>query len=232
MPSAAFMATLELAGDAEHSQPGAGSRRRERDFLARNCGQRPQTIAGERFGPVVGKKQPRSRIVQEIPHSAALYYASDQIALHRLSFQSPGGKRNRGALHQQIDPRASQLHVIGRERDLLADNRRKIRIERKQELLDVPASRVRVVLRETRVYRRMKHRCGQESEQRIGGAIAGESKPADLISGGTTVRLVEKRNPGRAEHADLGVLVPQVRDLDDLRERFEALVPVRTEKSL
>src|SRR5262245_66620154 len=59
-----------------------------------------------------------------------------------------------------------------------------------------------------------------------------ESEAADLVAlkGGFVISL-EESNLRDAEHADLGVCVAQVRNLDDLGDAFEARPAARAEKA-
>src|SRR5262249_36564370 len=60
-----------------------------------------------------------------------------------------------------------------------------------------------------------------------------EAEAADLVAlkGGLDIRL-EKVNLRGAEHADLGVCVAQVRNLDDLGDAFEARPAARAEEAI
>ena len=107
--------------------------------------------------------------------------------------------------------RLSTLARVGRrERDLLADDRRassvsKASTKRSSWFCSVPRQR--------------EHAGAEEAEDGVDAAVVQEAEAADL-------RAARRRaDAGRAEHADLLVDVPQVRDLEHLGlalERAEA----------
>ena len=98
------------------------------------------------------------------------------------------------------------------ERDLLADDRREGRVEGEDELLEVARARSSS---------RMKTRRVQEVEDGGDAAVVQEAEAAHLVALMLAARGrdVDERHVGHAEHADLLVGVPQVRDLELLRSR-------------
>src|SRR5207247_5135923 len=100
---------------------------------------------------------------------------------------------------------------------LLADDRREPRVERHEERLDLTALRVRVAteVEDARV---------QEVEDRIDAAVVQEAEGAHLVTHRARRRRLRARR--HAEHADLLIEVPEMRDLELLRlalERREAV---------
>src|SRR5205807_4279386 len=63
-----------------------------------------------------------------------------------------------------------------------------------------------------------KYGCGEEAEHSINGAVIGEAEAPDLITGEAAIGRVKGVNLGIAEHSHLGVHVPEMGDLEDLRD--------------
>src|SRR5262245_21131864 len=59
-----------------------------------------------------------------------------------------------------------------------------------------------------------------------------ESETTNLIAQKTGIRSQEKVDLRGAEHADLRILIAQVRDLDDLGDTLEARIATRAEETL
>ena len=117
------------------------------------------------------------------------------------------------ARDQQVDAARDRgvVHGRGRERHLLADDRPEPRVHGQHERLDVPPLRVVLEIEDLRM---------QEDEDRGDGAVVEEAEAAHL--GTDRTRAGDARGTVRkAEHADLLVEVPEMRDLELLHLAFE-----------
>src|SRR5262249_34449872 len=132
-----------------------------------------------------------------------------------------GRHRRRGAREQEVDARTGDGGVGGRERDLLTDDRRQIRIEREHERLDV----VRLLGRQA------EHRRAEEARDRIDAAVVQEAESAHLLTHEGALGRADRRDRRHAEHPDLLVRVAQMRDLEVLRLAIERAVAIRSEEA-
>src|SRR5262249_59188923 len=136
------------------------------------------------------------------------------------------------ALDHKINSRACRRAVGAIQRHLLTNYRSEVAVEREQELLDIAPRPVGVDQREAGVKQRSKYNRGEEAEHRVHRTVMHEAEAADLIARRAAVGREEKVHLRVAEHADLRILVAQVRNLHDLGDALEARMAARAEESL
>src|SRR5579883_201473 len=210
---------------------GARSCGRVRHLLAGCGGKRAQCFVGNACGSVVWHEVVSGRVVEIAHNAAVLDDLRDQVAFHNSSAQGFRSERRRGAAHQQTDTRGCAGAVVVRQRDLLTDYGREVAIERKNKLLNIASSRIRIIRWETHTPGRPEYLRAQEAEDRIGRTISKVAKPANLIAGWATVRCIVESHRWCPEHPNLCISVAQMRNLDDFGQSLEALVTSCTKES-
>src|SRR5262249_46198608 len=137
-----------------------------------------------------------------------------------------------GALFQQAEAVAGTGRAVFGKRDLLSDNRSQIAVECQQILLDIPPGAIRIDLWKAGIGRRIERGAVEKREHRVNPPPVEEAKAADLWAKVAGVPIIEEDRRWHAEHADLGVHVAQVRDLERLRKELEGRIRARAELAL
>src|SRR3954449_9805069 len=215
-----------VAIDAD-AHPRARRRAGVGQLAASPRGGLPQAGIGDRrVVPPVADEQARSGVV-EIPFFAVLAPALD----HQVALPRPG------AIDQQVDPRSGHGAVVWRERRLLPDDGRQVAVESEHEGFDLaflelagrswhePAGSRRRLLEARSV-----GNGADEVENRRQAPVVIETEAADLIALEGVVAGVDRR-ARHSEHADLLVLVAEVRRLEALRSAVDGIAAVGAEEA-
>src|SRR6185436_10325053 len=160
-------------------------------------------------------------------HAAAECDLRDEIAFRYGASEHLRVERRTRTRDQQVDAWIDHGAVRIGQRDLLADDRREVSVEREHVLLEV-AARLRIGNADARAEQVVaEHDRAQEAIDGVDDAVVRQTEAADLVAEVAALVDVEEARVREAEHADLGVDVPQVRNLEDLRDAFEARAAVR-----
>ena len=144
---------------------------------------------------------------------AADHAARDELALGRGGAEQLRHERRASAGDEEVDARAGDGGVAGVERDLLADDRREVGVEREQELLDVAALRVAAGEANAAAVAGVEHVGLQEAEQRVDAPSCWKPKPRIC---GPVAALLPGLTPVTAGTPNMPILVYMLRSCGTL----------------
>src|SRR6267154_1124374 len=181
---------------------------------------------------IIGNEAIAGGIEQEALHTATDHNLGHKIALHYCTAQCLRRERCAGTLPEQVDTRTHRAGVGAGQCNLLSHDWGQVAVIGEHELLHIAARSIGVEEREAGSNQRAEYSGREEAEHGVDGAVIGETEAANLIAGIAAVRRIKSVDLGIAEHADLGIHVAQMRDLEDLRNHaLEAGIFAGTELS-